>query len=404
MMISIIRKLGPGLLFAGAAIGVSHLVQSTRAGADFGFGLLWALILSNLFKYPFFLFGPKYSLATNESLLDGYYKLGKYVLLIYLFLSLITMFTIQSAVTIVTAGLAIELFGITSNITVWACIIIAICLLVLLIGKYKLLDNLMKFVIIILAVSTLLAVFFAGFDTTNSFELTQVFPKETIEIAFLVAFMGWMPAPLDVSVWQSIWTLEKKKKEKNINDNDIILDFNIGYLTTIILGICFIALGAFVMYGSGESFSNQGGEFAKQLINLYTDSIGNGVFIIIAIAAFTTMFSTTITCLDASPRTMEKTFSLLGIKKIASYNLWIITLAIGTLSIFVFFMSEMGLLVKIATILSFITAPFYAFVNFRLINSKYTPKEFRPSKGINILSIMGLIFLTCFTIWYLTIL
>lgn len=403
-MISIIRKLGPGLLFAGAAIGVSHLVQSTRAGADFGFGLLWALILSNLFKYPFFLFGPKYSLATNESLLDGYYKLGKYVLLIYLFLSLITMFTIQSAVTIVTAGLAIELFGITSNITVWACIIIAICLFVLLIGKYKLLDNLMKFVIIILAVSTLLAVFFAGFDTTNSFELTQVFPKETIEIAFLVAFMGWMPAPLDVSVWQSIWTLEKKKKEKNINDNDIILDFNIGYLTTIILGICFIALGAFVMYGSGESFSNQGGEFAKQLINLYTDSIGNGVFIIIAIAAFTTMFSTTITCLDASPRTMEKTFSLLGIKKIASYNLWIITLAIGTLSIFVFFMSEMGLLVKIATILSFITAPFYAFVNFRLINSKYTPKEFRPSKGINILSIMGLIFLTCFTIWYLTIL
>ena len=403
-MISTIRKLGPGLLFAGAAIGVSHLVQSTRAGADFGFGLLWALILSNLFKYPFFLFGPKYSLATGESLLDGYYKLGKYVLLIYLFLSLITMFTIQSAVTIVTAGLAIELFGITSNITVWAFTIITICLLVLLIGKYKLLDNLMKFVIIILAVSTLLAVFFAGFKTTNSFELTQVFPKETIEIAFLVAFMGWMPAPLDISVWQSIWTLEKKKKEKNINGNDIILDFNIGYLTTIILGICFIALGAFVMYGSGESFSNQGGEFAKQLINLYTNSIGNEVFLIIAIAAFTTMFSTTITCLDASPRTMEKTFSLLGIKKIANYTFWIIVLAIGTLSIFVFFMSEMGLLVKIATILSFITAPFYAFVNFRLINSKYTPKEFRPSKAINILSIMGLIFLTCFTIWYLTIL
>ena len=67
-MIKVIQKLGPGLLFAGAAIGVSHLVQSTRAGADFGFGLLWALLLSNLFKYPFFLFGPKYSLATGESI------------------------------------------------------------------------------------------------------------------------------------------------------------------------------------------------------------------------------------------------------------------------------------------------------------------------------------------------
>ena len=51
---SILKKLGPGLLFAGAAIGVSHLVQSTKAGADFGLGLIWALIIANLFKYPFF--------------------------------------------------------------------------------------------------------------------------------------------------------------------------------------------------------------------------------------------------------------------------------------------------------------------------------------------------------------
>ena len=403
-MIKIIKKLGPGLLFAGAAIGVSHLVQSTRAGADFGFGLLWALLLSNLFKYPFFLFGPKYSIATGESLLDGYYKLGKYVLLTYLILSLITMFTIQTAVTIVTAGLAIELFGITSNITIWACIIITICLLVLLIGKYKLLDNLMKFVIILLTISTLLAVLFAGFNTTHSFELTQVFPKEAVEIAFLVAFMGWMPAPLDISIWQSIWTLEKKKKEKIISEKEIIFDFNIGYVTTVILGICFIALGTFVMYDTGENFSNQGGVFAKQLINLYTISIGDQAFLVIAIAAFTTMFSTTITCLDASPRTMEKTFELLGQNKLANYNLWIIILASGTLFIFVFFMSEMGLLVKIATILSFITAPFYAIVNFKLINSKHTPEEFRPSKFINILSVLGIIFLSCFTIWYLTIL
>ncbi len=39
-MKQVIQKLGPGLLFAGAAIGVSHLKQSTRSGADFGFGLL----------------------------------------------------------------------------------------------------------------------------------------------------------------------------------------------------------------------------------------------------------------------------------------------------------------------------------------------------------------------------
>tara|TARA_B110000114_G_scaffold145279_1_gene154322 strand:+ start:390 stop:899 length:510 start_codon:yes stop_codon:yes gene_type:complete len=158
-MKGLMNRLGPGLLFAGAAIGVSHLVQSTRAGADFGFGLIWALALSNLFKYPFFLFGPKYALATGETLLEGYKKLGNYVLVIYLILSIVTMFTIQTAVTIVTAGLAIELFGITNDITIWATIITASCLVILLIGKYTFLDNLMKFVIITLTISTIIAVF-----------------------------------------------------------------------------------------------------------------------------------------------------------------------------------------------------------------------------------------------------
>ena len=103
------KNLGPGLLFAGAAIGVSHLVQSTRAGADFGFGLLWALLLVNLFKYPFFQYGPRYATATGESLIDGYKKLGHWVLILYFILTFLTMFTIQAAVTIVTAACIINI-------------------------------------------------------------------------------------------------------------------------------------------------------------------------------------------------------------------------------------------------------------------------------------------------------
>jgi len=398
-----IKKLGPGLLFAGAAIGVSHLVQSTKAGAEFGFGLIWALILSNIFKYPFFLYGPKYAAATGESLLDGYLKIGKPVLITYLVLSLVTMFTIQSAVTIVTAGLAIELFGFSSKIELWAILMIFVCMLILLIGKYKFLDKLIKFVIMLLAISTVLAVVFAANKSNNQISLQQVFPITSLNIAFLVAFMGWMPAPLDISIWQSIWTLEKKKKIKRLQKQEIIFDFNIGYITTIFLGICFMSLGFFVMYGTDQTFSSNGGVFASQLISLYTQSIGESVFIIIAIAAFTTMFSTTITCLDASPRAMKKTFELLDIKQLASYKLWIGILSFGTSFIFIFLMSEMGFLVKVATILSFVTTPFYAIINHILIYSKHNPENNRPKRSIKILSILGIIFLTCFTVWYLTL-
>jgi len=51
---SLKKTLGPGILFASTAIGVSHLVQSTKAGALFGFGLLWAVMAANILKYPFF--------------------------------------------------------------------------------------------------------------------------------------------------------------------------------------------------------------------------------------------------------------------------------------------------------------------------------------------------------------
>lgn len=399
-----LKKLGPGLLFAGAAIGVSHLVQSTRAGADFGFGLIWALLLVHLFKYPFFQFAPRYAGATGESLLEGYKKLGKSVLVIYLVLTFATMFTIQTAVTIVTAGIASTLFGNFISTEMWCVIILFICLLILIIGRYKLLDTLMKVIIITLTISTLVAVFLAIQDTNKIISFKQILPKNEIGVAFLIAFMGWMPAPLDISVWHSLWSIEKKKNMEH-KTKTALFDFNIGYMSTILLGIGFVSLGSLVMYNSGEEFSSSATGFSSQLINMYTKSLGNWAYILIGIAAFTTMFSTTLTTLDASPRAMHKTTQLLLNKEFTKgYKFWIGILTLGTISILLFFISEMGLLVKTATILSFITAPFYAIVNYKLISSRYTPKEWRPSVGLHIQSILGILFLVGFSIWFLTIL
>ena len=396
------KKLGPGLLFAGAAIGVSHLVQSTKAGADFGWGLLWALLLVNLFKYPFFQFGPRYALSTGESLLDGYLKLGKVYLWIYFFLNIVTMFTIQTAVTIVTAGLASNLFDISTNMINWSIGVTAISYFTLLIGRYQLLDKVIKIIVLTLTISSVLALIIAFIKGNTTLNLTQVFP-EGAGLLFVIAFMGWMPAPMDISIWQSIWVLEKKNDlMKKFSLKEGLFDFNVGYFTTIFLGICFVGLGALVMFGSGLEFSNKGNVFANQLIVLYTANLGNAWYGVIAVAALTTMVSTTITTLDASPRAMSKTVQLLFEKKNKDlYILWLTVLAIGTCLIFLFLLSEMGLLVQIATVLSFITAPFYAILNFRLITSNHMPKKDQPSQQIKILSIAGIVFLIGFTSVYL---
>src|SRR5690606_37711441 len=343
-MISRLKNLGPGLLFAGAAIGVSHLVQSTRAGADYGLGLIWALLLVNVCKYPFFQFGPRYAMATNESLLDGYKKLGKSVLKIYYFLNFATMFTIQTAVTIVTAGLASSLFGdfrsITigsktiSSIEIWTIVLSLICISILIFGKYKLLDRLMKIIVITLTISTIIAVAIAYNNSTTPLSFAQIIPENSADIAFLIAFMGWMPAPLDVSIWQSLWCIEKNKTINSYTPKSALFDFNIGFVSTIFIGIGFVCLGSLVMFQSDETFSDSAGQFANQLINMYTVNLGDWAYIVIGVAAFTTMFSTTLTTLDASPRAMAKTSQLLFSKTIfLNYAFWLVLLSTGIILI-----------------------------------------------------------------------
>ena len=387
------------MLFAGAAIGVSHLVQSTRAGADFGYGLIWALLLVNVVKYPFFQFGPRYAMATGESLLEGYKRLGKGVLLAYYVLNLGTMFTIQAAVTAVTAGIAARLIGIDSN--TWISVAVAIfCFALLWRGRYSWLDKSMKIIVLILSISTLVAVIFAFIQNTD-IPITQSLPKNTLEWTFLIAFMGWMPGPMDISVWHSVWVIEKKKLNPSTSLKSSLFDFNTGYLVTFVLGLCFIILGATVMYGTGVSFSSSGALFAGQLIGLYTSLMGSGWFVIIAIAALTTMVSTTLTTLDASPRVMAHTSKLLRLPILKKQQSWILILTLGTCLIFVFLASEMGLLVKIATILSFITAPFYAALSLKLVTSKHIPVKDQPKKWLQVASVLGILFLLGFSCVYL---
>jgi len=408
---NLLRSLGPGLLWAGAAIGVSHLVQSTRAGATFGFQLVGIILLINLFKYPFFEFGPRYASSTGESLLHGYKRLGKGYLVLYLILTITTMFTLQAAITVVTAGLFSSVFpGIFSTIT-WTVIILGIASLIVSIGKYSILDKLIKFIIVILALSTIIAVvsaFTKGFNPNPDF--TNSFNWEFSDVALLIAFAGWMPSAIDISVWHSFWSIAKQKEGKHIPTvKESLFDFNVGYIGTAILSLGFLSLGALVMYGSGETFSGNGTTFAGQLINLFTSNLGSWAYSIIAIAALTTMSSTTLTCLDAYPRVLRPATELL-IPSLKKNNddkwnwlswFWLGILLSGTMIIITFFLKGMSFLVDLATTLSFLTAPILGYLNLRVVTGKNVPIENQPKSWLKVLSWIGLVVLTGFGIYYI---
>jgi Mn2+/Fe2+ NRAMP family transporter len=395
---------GPGLILAAAAIGVSHLVQSTRAGADYGFTLVWAVILASLMKYPFLEFGPRYATATGESLIAGYKKLGGWALWIYIIFTVGTMFAIQAAVTIVTASLAIELTGIDLPLLAWSIIILMICIGVLIKGQYSALDSIIKIVMVVLTISTIIAFGMALFDGHSPAISEAPSIWNVAGITFLIALMGWMPIPIDAAAWHSLWTLERVKQTGHrSSQKESLLDFNIGYIGAAILALIFLGLGAMVMFGSEVSFSSSGAAFAQQLIDLYTQTLGEWAHWIIIICAFTTMFSTTLTVTDSYPRVSREILSVMDKADnsfLFSYKGLMIGISVLSMLVLWGTGSQFTYMIDLATSLSFLTAPALAFINFKLIRSRFTPQESQPKKWLQILSWLGMIFLTAFALLF----
>jgi len=411
---SLRAAIGPGLLMAGAAIGVSHLVQSTRAGAEYGLSLLGLVVLACVLKYPFIEAGPRYAAATGESLIRGYKRLGDWALGTYALITLATMLIIQASVTVVTAGLAGLVFGIDATLTQLSFGVLVACIAVLALGRFAALDLVMKIIIGALAVSSTAAVVLALGAEPDWSALNPVAGMDQIwtavGFAFVLALLGWMPIPLDVAAWHSLWTLERAEQTGvKPSVQHALFDCRFGYLGATATAVVFLLLGALVMYGSGESFSTQAAAFSGQLVDMYVVSLGEWSRSIIAIAALTAMFSTTLAVTDAYPRVIRELIEISGAASEddrgldlhrGRYVTALLLVTIGALIIILYFGHRFTALIDFATTVSFLAAPVLAWLNIRVITSAHVPPEHRPGPSLMRLSWAGFWFLVVFClIW-----
>jgi Mn2+/Fe2+ NRAMP family transporter len=119
------------------------------------------------------------------------------------------------------------------------------------------------------------------------------------------------------------------------------------------------------------------------------------------------MFSTMLTVLDGYPRVLTAGCRLAwpGVEKLNRklYGLFMIIMMGGALLIYKYFTSHMRTLVDFATTLAFLSAPLFAYLNYRVISMGNLPTEAIPPRWLRILTWIGLIFLTCFSIVFLIV-
>ena len=408
----ILLTLGPGILFASTAIGTSHLVQSTRAGADYGFALLWAILAANVAKYPFFEFGTRYANATGTSLIAGYRTFGKWASWTYLVLTALTCAFVMGGVGIVTASFLDHLFGASkwlgSNATPHVAVLtFTACVALLLIGRYGALDKVIKAISLVLLVGTVSATVGALIHTPLSAvpAAPQDFnPWHGAEFTFLIALLGWMPSAVDLSPWVSIWTLERYQQTGfKPKLRAALKEFNLGYSFCVLLALCFLLLGALLLRTHDMALPSGTAAFAAGVIGLYTEVLGPWSAPFVGSAAFAAMLGTCIACLDGFSRSFSHGIAAL---RDAPVNLThertsLVLISLGALLLIIAFPSDIRTLLDLGNILSFCIAPPSALAMLILVTRSQFPKVARPKRWLRWTAYFGLAFLLALTVLFL---
>ncbi|MBM7635880.1 NRAMP family divalent metal transporter [Streptococcus saliviloxodontae] len=395
------KAMGPGILMASAAVGGSHIVSSTQAGAIYGWQLALLVLLINLFKYPFFRFGSQYTAENGKNLIEGYAEKGRFYLIIYFVLNIFSAIVNTAGVGILCAAIVANFFpnSLSINTAQLTTIIIVIIWGMLLIGGYRFLDGLSKWIMTALTIATVGAVVIALFqhrEYAPNFVVTS--PWQMAALPFLVSLMGWMPAPIEISTINSLWSVEKRKTV-SFNEADALFDFNVGYVGTAILAFFFLALGALIQYGNGEQVQSASAAYIAQFVSMYVAAFGSWAKPFITFIAFLCIFGTVITVIDGYSRANNEALRLLRGQKEASgkaLTVWMTLTSVLGLVIVYAFAGQVATMLRFAMIASFITTPFFAYLNYSLVNND----KHQVTGWLKWLSIIGLTYLFGFAIFF----
>jgi Mn2+/Fe2+ NRAMP family transporter len=366
------------------------------------------LLLANLFKYPFLLIGSRFTAVTGRSLLEGYQQQSRWFLPLYLLITLSTGVANIAAVSSLAGSLATALVPAGSP-QAMGLLALSISLVVLLLGQYRSLDRLSKAVVALLVVCTLVAAV-ATLIRGPAADFAVMFtpsPWTWGSLPFLVALLGWMPCPLDLSAWTSLWIYAREQDSGHKSSRtEVEADFNIGYAATVLMAVLFLVLGAWVMHGTGTEFSQAGAAFSQQLIELYTVSLGAWAYLLIALAALMTMFSTVLTCLDGYPRSASASVRLLqghtgmAVLSTNSQRLWMWLHFALACAVLLWWSGSMGALVTLAMWVSFVTTPVLAWMNWRVMQSRQVAPQDRFGPAMSRLAAISLGALSLFVVLF----
>jgi len=243
----LVRSVGPGLAVAATGVGAGDLMAAMLAGADFGLALAWAIAAGAALKLALNEGIARWQLATGTTLLEGWCRhLGRFFQG-YLVVYLAVWGFVVAAGLMSACGVAAHALAPGLSIRGWAVAHSLMALALVLAGRYRLFEALMKVFVAVMAATLLVSAALAIADLGALRGLTPGLPSGSPAVVLgLIGGVGGSVTLLSYGYWirERGWAGGGRLPE-------VRFDLAVGYLVTALIAVAMLVVAAGVLGGGG---------------------------------------------------------------------------------------------------------------------------------------------------------
>lgn len=323
------KKLGPGVLVAAAFIGPGTVTACTLAGVDFGFNLLWAMLLSIIATFILQEMSARLGIVTQKGLADVikqelYNPIIRNSVIALIFSAIIIGNASYEAGNIGGAVLGMEaLFGINYS-SLYPFVLGGVAFVLLFLGSYKALEKVFIFLVLIMSLSFVMT---AILTKPNMWELIKGLFLPTVPengILSIIALVGTTVVPYNLFLHAALVSEKwKSKDDLKLAKRDTLISIMLGGMVSISIIISAAAINSLEV--------NNVMDMAKALEPLY----GSAALYFLGIGMFAAGITSSITAPLAAAYVANSCFGWNASLKDTKFRMiWMIILFLG-----VFFLS-----------------------------------------------------------------
>lgn len=233
--------LGPGIVLAATGLGAGDLITATVSGKQLGIAIIWAILVGAVIKFVLNEALARWQLVTGETLLESWCtRLPNWFSFVFFFY-LILWATLVSAALMAACGLAAHALFPVLPVNVWAAIHSLVAALLVIFGRYSLIEKTMKGMIVLMFATVLSAVL--TMDLSSSFSLSMADLRGSMQsLPLVLSVIGGVGGSVTLLCY-SYWM-----KEKGWNSRQQVTlvrrDLAAGYTLTALFGVCIVVLAA----------------------------------------------------------------------------------------------------------------------------------------------------------------